>query len=94
MPPLKHIHTYSFMERRNGEDYFKCDDPLCTHFQRRSLIVGKISMCSKCRANEVLLDYKQLNARKNPLCTECQETKFAKTLKETKSLMENLLKGE
>jgi hypothetical protein len=96
MPVLEHIHTYVFMKKTaRGRIYYKCDDPLCSHFIERDRIIGKMSLCSKCRNKEILLTYKdQFNVRKNPLCIECQQTKDALDFRENKSLMDTLLKGQ
>lgn len=91
MPALKHIHTYIFLETRNGVEYYKCDDAYCTHFTTKQKILNKASICSKCREKEVIISYKQLHERKNPLCLNCQNTKTAKSFKMNKQLIENLL---
>ena len=95
MAALNHVHTYVFMETRNGTRYWKCDDPHCTHFNRESLIKGKASICTQCRVKEVIMDWKDINGkqlkRKRPLCMDCAQTKDAIAFRRNRDIVENLL---
>lgn len=90
MSAIKHTHIYVFFETRKGMDYYKCDDPHCTHVAPRNLIVGKASVCSACRNSELILTWAILR-RRRPKCLECANTKEAKDFRHTKDVMKNLL---
>jgi hypothetical protein len=92
MASINHVHTYVFLHKKHGTQYFKCDDPHCTHFASRDLIRDKASICSKCRNTEIILDWKALR-RKRPLCLNCADTAEARQFRKTKEIMENLLSG-
>jgi hypothetical protein len=91
MSSIKHTHTYVFLEKRNGVRYYKCDDPHCTHFASRKLIMGKASVCSNCRKVEIILNGENLR-RSRPVCINCSNTAAAKEYRKSKELIETILK--
>lgn len=79
MPSLKHTHTYT----RYKKHYYKCNDPQCTHFADRSLILGKMNKCPFCGKEWVLT--KEDLRRATPRCIECSDTKQAKVFDKAKA---------
>lgn len=93
MPALKHVHTYVRLKSRPNT--FKCDDPYCTHFERREMVLGKASLCNDC-GKEFILDREALR-RVKPRCLECSDTKAGQELRNSKKVMQaaiDKLKGE
>ena len=80
MPVLKHIHTYGRWMKRGDEMQYKCLVPKCTHYMPRSLLIGKLGLCSIC-GEEVIMDWKQLQRAKS-LCLKCQNTKEGKAYRQ------------
>lgn len=96
MPALTHVHSYirwKISRTRNkvvdGELVFKCNDPHCTHFDRRSAILGNASTCPSC-GTEFLLTLENLR-RAVPKCLNCSNTKEAREHKMAKSLVEGAM---
>jgi hypothetical protein len=89
MPVLKHTHTYGRWKERGGEMNYKCLDPQCSHFAPRSLVVGKLTKCSKC-TNTLIFDWKQAE-RAKALCIECQDTKEGRAFRARKESTRALL---
>lgn len=81
-----HIHTYVRFKSRPG--YYKCNDPHCTHFASRDLILDKASRCPECK-EEFILDYDKLR-RARPLCDNCANTAKARLHRASKQIFENL----
>ena len=89
---LDHTHTYVRWKKAFGEQQYKCDDPDCTHTAPRSLILGKRTICSICRAKDFILDSKSLKLAR-PRCPDCSNTKEAKKQREVKEKVEAILGG-
>lgn len=93
MPAIKHTHIYVFYKvTEAGEELYKCDDPHCTHYASRKLIMGKASICSGCRQTEFILDWKILR-RRRPKCLKCANTAEAKDYRNTQEIMAQILLG-
>lgn len=92
MSVIKHTHIYVFLEKLKGVEYYKCDDPHCTHFEKRSKIINKASMCTECRKREIILDWKTLR-RRRPKCLHCSNTKEGKAFRSTQEIMSKILQG-
>jgi hypothetical protein len=73
MAGLKHIHSY--VRCPNRKNFYKCDDPYCTHFVPRDLILGKACHCA-CGAEFVLTREDLRRAR--PRCPNCSDTKVGR----------------
>lgn len=73
MSSLKHIHSY--IRYKNNQfkrrDLFKCNDPSCTHFAEKSLILGKNSLCS---CGTVFILTNEDLKRAKPRCIDCSNT--------------------
>jgi hypothetical protein len=70
MAVMKHLHIYEKIKDKPG--YFRCLHPDCTHFAKRSLIIGKRASCV-C-GEPFVLDYDQLKLRR-PHCPRCTRGK-------------------
>lgn len=92
MAAIKHTHIYVYYETRKGVEFYKCDDPHCTHYASRKMIINKASVCSGCRKKEIILDWKMLRRRK-PKCLSCANTEEARTFRKTQDIMAQILGG-
>lgn len=81
----QHTHTYV----RMSKDTFKCDDPKCTHFAHRALVLGKESICAVCHDQVIILDKNSLR-RARPRCIQCSNTDEAKKIRERASILKGL----
>lgn len=98
MPALKHTHSYVRMKEygrkdkrtKSGELVFKCNDPRCTSFAPRSMVLGKMSLCPSCGVNEFKLDHDAL-ARVTPKCPACRNTKEGKQIQAARNIVQELL---
>lgn len=66
-----------------NRDRYICLDPDCITAQKRADLVGKRSICTQCRKNEILLTHSDLR-RAKPRCLECSDTKKAKDVRKVK----------
>lgn len=87
MPIIKHLHTYE--RSRDNKEVYRCVDPLCTHYTRKALLIGKMSLCYKCRT-EFILDLQQLR-NKRPVCILCSKSPKSKERKQALEIMEGIL---
>jgi hypothetical protein len=88
MPSIDHIHTYSKMKRKG---YYKCLDPLCTHFAQYDLVIGKMSKCCLCTSEFVLTKKDMDNVK--PRCLKCSNSKEGKLHRASSALISDLFKG-
>lgn len=93
MPVIDHIHTYKRWQIKKGKDkliggepVYKCIDKDCTHYCVKSLLLGKRSRCTVCRA-EIVLNREDLR-RVAPHCLNCSNTKEAKALADAGNLLD------
>lgn len=86
MPALNHIHTYVQFKSRPG--YFRCMDPVCTHFLIREAVIGKYSLCTGCGA-QFTIDFENAKLVK-PKCLNCRSTKKARAFQLGQQLFEKL----
>lgn len=93
MAVIDHVHTYGKWKKQGNppEQWYRCLDPACTHIAPRSLIVGKYSLCSVCKETQVILDWKQLDRRKQCVCLNCQQTNEGKLYRENKKKAQEIL---
>lgn len=73
----QHQHSYVFYKTTKKHKYFKCNDPNCTHFLDAAMLLGKKTLCPKCKESVFILTHQALK-RKRPLCLSCSNTKEAK----------------
>ena len=90
MPSLKHVHIYAKYKGRPG--FFRCADPLCTHFMDKERVIGKMTKCNLCGA-EFILD-RESALRSRPRCLNCSTSKKALAHKSATALVNEFLKGE
>jgi hypothetical protein len=83
MPALKHVHSYS----RYRKHYYKCNDPMCTHFLDKKMVLGKMNKCV-C-GQEFILTYEDLR-RATPKCKDCSNTKESRVYKAAKGVLDDL----
>ena len=92
MPSLDHTHSYVRKGTKGiakKEKWWKCNDPKCTHFDRRENIIGKMSLCSHCGLKEFVLTREDLE-RAKPRCMDCRNTKDSRSLKEKQEILSEL----
>lgn len=96
-PIAGHVHSYvrwkisRYKDKLiKGERVFKCSDPDCSHYRVRSLVIGKNSLCPKCKKNIFVLTWQALQ-RAEPMCLDCSNTKEAKQYRKVKEVAANLL---
>lgn len=87
---INHVHTYVKYKKNkwHNKNLFKCNDPHCRHYEEKSLIEGKASLCNKCGL-EFVLDYEALR-RARPTCVACSGTKRGKELRAIRELLGGL----
>ena len=90
MPTLTHVHTYIKYKpnKWNKHDLYRCDDPHCTHFDEKSAILGKATLCNQCGV-EFILTRESLR-RIKPRCLKCSNTKEARTARAVSALIDSL----
>ena len=86
----RHIHTYVRYKRNQWKrkDLYRCNDPYCNHYAERTFIVGKASLCTKCK-NEFILTMEDLKLAM-PRCINCSNTKEAIERRAARSLVSRL----
>lgn len=87
MPSLNHIHTYV----RFTKDVYRCSDKHCYHTAKKSILVGKATLCTEC-GQEFVLTREDLR-RARPRCLACSKTKKALEVQNATGLMYNLFKN-
>ena len=77
MAVLNHTHSYVRYKRNQWKnpDLFKCDNPDCTHFADKALILGKHSQCT---CGEVFILSRDDLKRARPKCLNCSNTAAGK----------------
>ena len=68
----KHIHKYARVVM-NGSLYWRCADPLCSHYmpkKQEALIEGRASICHEC-GGVMIMEGEALTMNK-PICPDCQ----------------------
>lgn len=101
MAVLKHIHTYVLWQDykrrpvlRAGEYQYKCADPGCTHYMTYSMVLGKLSLCGKCRRNEITLTKEMLSGKRvTPVCLECSKSKLGQAHRQAKEIVADVFKS-
>lgn len=95
MPSLKHTHEYVRVAQKSDdkrEIRYRCQNPDCTHYIQRSLVINKRTICSLCHVQETIMDYE--NARRaNPVCFKCCKSKRSAAIREKSELFEDLFGG-
>ena len=72
MPIKPHLHIYERVStRKDPKQLFRCVDPDCSHYTKKSFLAGKRASCFFC-FNEFILTSEQLNNKK-PKCNDCIE---------------------
>lgn len=98
MAVLKHTHSFirhSDKDRKpykdsSGDTIYKCGDPNCMFKVKRVDIIGKATMCPKCRCNEFTLTPEDLR-RARPLCMDCRNTKEARQQQIVRAMVNNMV---
>ena len=90
MPTLNHIHCYIRFRRRPG--YYRCYDPICTHFLDKESLLGKMTACFDC-GTKFILTREDLR-RAVPRCLNCSNTKEAKAHRLAQELLIDLKQKE
>ncbi len=92
----KHIHSIvrSHYTTNKKSVVYKCADPYCMYQvtiprSNKSLLIGRISQCPKCR-DEFTLSAQDLQ-RRLPVCYKCSNTQEAKNRRRQEERMSNLL---
>lgn len=87
MSRQKHIHKYKKIKL--GKDYivFRCLLPDCSHYIRRELAEGKVSICNRC--NQPFIMTKNV-VRKHamPHCDDCVVRRDEQKISSIKELLE------
>lgn len=104
MATLNHTHSWKFFKKKlaviankttalkeKPVEIYMCTDPHCTYKVEKAFLVGKASLCECGR--EFVLTYTDLR-RARPKCIDCSNTTQAKSYKQAKKIMENLLSQE
>jgi len=86
MPSLNHTHTYVKYKSRPG--YYRCDDPDCSHFAEKELVIGKNTHCTHCGAIFIL--DRESAKRVLPRCLECSDTKEARQMRAARQIIKAL----
>lgn len=98
MPAKDHIHTYvraigritPANEHSKMVGYYKCADPECSHYTKAEMILGKKSICTKCR-KEFILPIALRSLTNKPHCKDCFRKKYTAPKQEIRSEMEEFL---
>jgi hypothetical protein len=88
--PQYHIHTWIFWRVNFGERNHRCADPDCSEIKPDSLLLGKRSICGKCKINELILTNYDLKM-KVPRCEDCSQTAEAKEKRRMKAIAQMTL---
>lgn len=92
MPILKHTHTFvKYKSKRHKGDLWKCNDPACTFWTEKALILGKMSLCNGC-GTEIILTNANMKQRTRPRCLGCSNTGEAKQYKAIRSITDDLFR--
>ncbi len=78
-----HIHTYVRIREPKAEGKpvrYRCAHPMCTHYLDKSLVLGKRTICGKCKQKETLMDYEN-SRRAIPVCSNCSNSVKAQKLR-------------
>jgi hypothetical protein len=77
-----HIHKYKriTLSKRTGLQVFKCVAPICTHYVRRELAIGRVCICWKC-GEELILNAENTQLAK-PTHIECRGIKVGNVIGE------------
>jgi len=89
MPSLKHTHSYVRYGKKRSSPY-KCNDPKCTHYAPKALILGKETLCPECRQTVFILTVEDLK-RVVPKCKNCSNTQDARLYRQAKSILEDMV---
>ena len=86
-----HIHQWVYYRVRNdGIILYRCNDPNCYAIKDKALLIGKETVCSKCKVNRFILTPEDLR-RKVPRCPDCSNTKASLVASRAKNLLNNLM---
>jgi hypothetical protein len=88
-----HIHTWVFWKVNFKERNYRCIDPDCDVIKPASLLLGKRSICAKCKINELILTTYDLKM-KWPKCEDCSGTAEAKEKRKMKEIARMTLIGQ
>lgn len=86
----KHIHEFVRVLNNKKEYMWKCNDPTCFVITPRHIAKGKLSICSKCHINTLILDSENLQYA-NPKCDECAVHAGARRRRALKQNLSKLL---
>lgn len=86
-----HKHSWVRYKRTDKTVWFKCNDPRCTSVMDRELLIGKLSLCPKCKLEEFELEREALK-RKMPLCLNCRNTSESRRYKAVKAAIGDIFK--
>ena len=87
MPSLNHIHTYV----RLTKDVFRCADKHCYHTAKKTILVGKATLCNEC-GEEFVLTREDLR-RSRPRCMKCSKTKKALAVQSATNAVDSVFKN-
>ena len=90
-----HIHTYVRAYKTYATpdpERYRCAHPQCTHTALRKDLKGKLSLCSKCLANTLILNYENLRLAR-PRCWQCSGSKKNREKIKLQNLLEIELGG-
>ena len=69
----KETHIHKYIRVRLGKHIvYKCSLANCTHFLRRELVVGRLSICWRC--GEPFVMNRESITLARPRCTTCKKT--------------------
>jgi hypothetical protein len=88
--PQSHIHTWVFWKVNFKERNYRCADPDCFEIKPASLLLGKRSICAKCKITELILTAYDLKM-KWPKCENCSGTAEAKKKRKIKEIAKKIL---
>lgn len=83
-----HIHTY---ERSiSNKSVYRCIDPDCMHYHTAEFLIGKKSICNKCKRPFLLERWMLIGkmAVRSPMCLDCGNSKKARAHKNLKNFVE------
>lgn len=76
--------THELERSKDNKEVYRCVHPRCRFYQRRAYLIGKESVCTKCK-NHFILTLAQLR-NKRPVCEFCSKSPKAEALRQARDL--------